>query len=191
MAASACECFNKLQEGTIDDRLFPCLSQPINNNIEEIHKNYRPNDPIETALSNYMMDVTVTMIHTCDKYFFELDSMYTNMYPVTDYSFVQQKIEIISDSINIPNLSDSLKISLLHKKISHLTEARKFDEAMESIKWMSNEFSNESEMYWVKAYIHRGLGEYDLAIVELDNAIDSGNESSRIFKELIKRKKVK
>ena len=76
-----------------------------------------------------------------------------------------------------------------HEKISLLTNARKFDQALASIDQMSNVFLNESETYWVKAYIYRSLGKYDLAIGEIDKVIASGNEVSMIFRELIKRKK--
>ena len=189
MAESACECFEKLEEGSIDDRLTPCLSQPINENVEQIHKIYHQDKSIEEALKNYIMDVSIIMIHSCDKYYAELDNMYTNMYPEIEYTSVQSQLQLLSDSIISPHLADTSKVSYLQEKISLLTKARKFDEALESIDQMSNEFSSESETYWVKAYIFRTLGNYDLAIDEIDKAIASGNEDSMIFKELIKRKK--
>lgn len=189
MAESACDCFEKLEVGSIDDRLSPCLSEPINENVEQIYNSYQPDKPVETALEDYMMEVSIIMIHNCDKFYVELDSMYTDMYPEIEYSSIQPKLQLLSDSINGTQLSDTSKIALLHEKISLLTKARKFDEALASIDQMSNEFLNESETYWVRAYIYRFMGKYDLAIGEIDKAIASGNEGSMIFRELIKRNK--
>ncbi len=38
MATNACDCFNQLTEGTIDERLTPCFSQPISENSSLIEK---------------------------------------------------------------------------------------------------------------------------------------------------------
>lgn len=189
MADRACDCFNKVNKGTIDDKLSPCLSEPVNENIEEIHKKYSTNEPVDIALQNYMSQVLVIMIHTCDKYYLELDSMYTNMYPEIEYDSVKQQIEKLSDSIDNPSLSDSSKIYILHKKISLQTKSRQFNEAFISVDQMTNQFLNESETYWIRTYLYKSTGKYDLAIKEIDKAINSGNESSILIKELIKRKK--
>jgi len=121
LAEQACDCFEQLETGTIDERLDPCLSSPINENFDLIHKSYYTDEPPENAILNYMMDVSILMIQNCDKFFSEMDSMYTNFYPETDEQTVKEEIMALQDSILNGSQSDSIKIGLLHKRIALLT----------------------------------------------------------------------
>lgn len=189
LAGQACECFEKQNTGTIDERLKLCLSTPINENFVEIHKHYYENKPADSAISNYMMDVTIIMIQECNKFYNELDSMYSNFYAQVDKASVSGQLSTIQDSISNDLVIDSIKIKLLHKRISLLTKARDFNEALNDIQILGTKYGIESQTHFAKAYIFRAQKKYDEAIVELDKAIESGDKGYIIFKELIRRKK--
>jgi hypothetical protein len=188
LAEQACECFGQQGSGTIDQRLNPCLSKPINENIEEIHKYYHKDEPLENAVQSYSMDVLILMIGRCDKLYDEFDLMYTNFYKEIERETIREQLASISDSLSDDIVSDSLKIKLLHTRISLLTQARDFDEAILDIHTLRTKYHRESETHLVTAYILRAQGKYDEAIVELDKAIDSGDKGYVVFKELVKRK---
>lgn len=189
MAVQACECFGQQTTGTIDERLDPCLAKPINENINEIHKFYDTDKPVEVAMKNYMMDVMVKMISDCDKFFNEMDLMYTNFYPQLDKQQIVGQLSQIQDSLVSDNLTDSLAVRLLHKRIALLTRARDFENAISDIQTLGTKFGRQSEVYLVTAYIFRAQMKYDEALIELDKAIEAGNKDYILFKELVKRRK--
>lgn len=189
LSGQACQCFEKQNSGTIDERLKPCLSTPINEDFDEIHKLYYENQRADSAITKYMMDVTIIMIRDCNKFYNELDSMYSNFYAQVDKATVNGQLTTIQDSISNDLVIDSIKIKLLHKRISLLTKARDFNEALNDIQILGTKYGLESQTHFVKAYIFRTQKKYNEAIVELDKAIESGDENYIIFKELIKRKK--
>ncbi|MBX2980350.1 MAG: hypothetical protein KF905_13725 [Flavobacteriales bacterium] len=188
LATQACECFEQQTSGTIDERLYPCFSKPVNDNFNEIHQFYEKDKPMEVALMNYMMDVTISMIHNCDMFFYEMDSMYTNFYPAIDRETFVDQLSQIQDSLEIEHHSDSLIIELLHRRVSLLTRAREFELAMSDIHTLRTKYDEASETHLVTAYILRDQHKYDQAIIELDQAIAMGNPDHRVLKELVKRR---
>ncbi|SMD37031.1 hypothetical protein SAMN04488029_3198 [Reichenbachiella faecimaris] len=188
LAKNACECFSQLNSGSIDERSTPCLSTPINDNQEEILDKYYSNLTLQDALTTHMMKVTVVMIQSCDKYFDELDGMFTNMYPETPDSDVILDIQALQDSINDIQLADSIKLNLLHKKLALLTKSRQLEEALNLADSISNDYS-ESETYLIRTYIFTLQGKYEMALEQVNKAVNAGNKGYNIFGELIKRKK--
>ena len=188
IAKSACECFVNQKSGSIDEKLKPCLSDPINENQNKIRDTYYSNNSIEGAVSKHMMDAMIFMVHNCDQYYHELDMMFTNMYPETSFEQVKEDIYALTDSIAGISEMDSIKLELIHQKISLLTESRKLDEALNEIEFLSRNYS-PAETYFIKMYIYRLQEKYDESLEEIDKAVKQGNEGYVFYAELIKRKK--
>ena len=184
-----CDCFEKLNQGSIDERLDPCFSSPINENIDLIHTTFYPEKTSEDALYKYMTDVTIELVRNCDKFYNEINSMYSEFYPKIDFDTVQKSIIELTDSITSNDIPDSTKIKLLHKRISLYTKARKFENALNDIKIMSSEFGNVKETHFVSAYIFMSQKEYEKALEQIDLAIKYDNPDYILYKELIKRRK--
>ena len=188
IAKNACECFTKQKNGSFDEKLTPCLSKPINDNQHEIHNALYSSLSLEEAISKHMMKSMVYMIHNCDQYYQELDMMFTNMYPKTTYEQVEKEVDSLTESIEGIAEIDSIKLGLIHQKISFLTKARKLDEALDEIEFLSQNYS-PSETYFIKMYIYWIQEKYDQSLQEIDKAVIEGNDGYSFYAELIKRKK--
>jgi len=188
IAINACECFANQNSGSIDDKLKPCLSDPINESQHEIHDAYYSDISLEEAVSQHMMDAMIYMVHNCDQYYNELDMMFTNMYPETNFELIKKEIDALSDSIAGIVDNDSIKLGLIHQKISLLTKSRKLNEALKEIEFLSSNYS-PSETYFIKMYIYRLQEKYDQSLEEINKAVKEGNEGYIFYAEMIKRKK--
>jgi len=188
LAKNACECFEKQKGGSIDDKLTPCLSNPINENQHEIHDIFHSDLSLEAAIKKHMMETSINMVHTCDKYYYELDMMFTSMYPETNFEQVKEEIDALTDSIASISEMDSIKLGLIHQKISLLTKSRKLDEALNEIDFLSRNYS-PAETYFIKMYIYRLQEKYDESLEEIEKAVKEGNNDYVFYTELIKRKK--
>ena len=188
IAKNACECFVKQNSGSIDEKLKPCLSDPINESQHDIHDAYYSNNSLEEAVSKHMMDAMIYMVHNCDQYYHELDMMFTNMYPETSFEQVEEEINALTDSIVSNTEMDSIKLGLIHQKISLLTKSRKLHDALKEIEFLSLNYS-PSETYFIKMYIYRLQEKYDESLEEIDKAVKEGNQGYVFYAEMIKRKK--
>lgn len=190
MATNACNCFSELTEEGIDERLDACLSQPVYVNATRIYDNSGSGEAMDTVITNYMTEVIILMVHNCDRFFFEADSMYTQMYPEVDYASVEQSVLALNDSLAMDSLDESVTVSLLHRKAAMLTRARRFDSALIVLDMLANEYGRETETYLLSAYLYRSKGLYDLALGEIEKAVQMGNNGHALFGELIKRRKM-
>ena len=190
LAAQACECLEQQSKGTIDERLEPCFSKPINEKIDQIHKQYYTSEPLDRAIQNYMLDVTVMLIRNCDKFSSEMDLMYTNFYPEISPEEFQREMKVIKDSIDNNLITDSTEIKLIHKRITLNSRSRNFKDAIKEIEILENNFNLKSETHFARAYILRANGDYDGAISEIKKAMNLGeNRDYAIFIELLEKKK--
>ncbi|MCF7559561.1 hypothetical protein L3X39_02850 [Sabulilitoribacter multivorans] len=188
IAKNTCECFSNQNSESIDEKMKPCLSDLINQNQHEIHKAFYSNKSLEDAVSKHMMDAMIYMVHNCDQYYHELDMMFTNIYPETSFENVEEDINLLTDSITGIAEIDSIKLGLIHQKISLLTKSRKLDDALDEIDYLSKNYS-PSETYFIKMYIYRLQEKYHESLNEIDKAVNEGNVEYVFYAELIKRKK--
>lgn len=188
LAKNACECFEKQKGGSIDDKLTPCLSNPINENQHKIHDIFYSDLSLEAAIKKHMMETSINMVHNCDQYYYELDLMFTNMYPETKFEQVKEDIDALTDSITGTSEMDSIKLGLIHQKISLLTKSRKLDQALNEIEFLSRNYS-PAETYFIKMYIYLLQEKYDESLEQIYKAMKEGNDDYIFYAELIKRKK--
>ena len=190
LATEACSCFNDRTSGSIDSRLDTCFAKRVNDEFNEIHKVYYKEEPVEIAIQKYMLDVSLSMIRTCDKFANEVDSMYTNFFPKISKDSIKTDLFSIGDSLKNVDLTDSGKVALLDRRINLLMRARLFSAWSSDIEILENKYQKTSENRFARAYIYRAERKYDEAIKILNESIEKDKkEDFKVFKELLLKKK--
>jgi len=185
-----CNCFNSHPTGTVDDRLSPCLQVIADKkNNEWNDSGLIDPDSIKNKFSKFSLDVTLDMAQTCDSYFMALNNQYDNMYPLDSSDINSDVISSLTIKIHSETNRDSVK-SLLHKKVSKLIRARKFELALQSIDSIKSLDNVDYGANLASAFIFNQMGSYDKALQEIDKAIEvSGNEILKLYGEITKGKK--
>lgn len=186
VSQNACECLAIVKEENIDARLDPCLSDFVNDNITEIRLKFYPNESEENAISNYMIDVVINMVQTCNEFYKELETMYVNYFPQEELdNEMLKKLDL--DIASLDN-SDSSTLALVDKRINLNIRARHFEAAIKDIDFLKTRFGKES--HFAKAYIYQHRREYDKAIRELEiDILENENRELEIIREMIIKKK--
>jgi hypothetical protein len=185
-----CNCFNSQPVGTVDDRLSPCLQEITDKkNDEWKNSGLIDQDSIKDKVSKFSLAIMLDMAQTCDSYFIALNNLYDNMYPLDTSDINRDEISSLTVKIQNETNRDSLK-SLLHRKVSKLIRARKFELALQSIDSIKSLDNVDYGANLASAFIFNQIGSYDKALQEIDKAIEvSGNEGLKLYGEISKGKK--
>jgi hypothetical protein len=185
-----CNCFNSQTTGTVDERLSPCLQKIADKKTNEWNDSgIIDPDSIKVKMAKFSLDIMLDMAQTCDSYFMALNNLYDNMYPLDSSDINSDEISSLTIKIQNETNRDSLK-SHLHKKVSKLIRARKFELAFQSIDSIKSLDNKDYGANLASAYIFNQMGLHDKAVVQIEEAIEiSGNENLKLYEEIAKQKK--